>query len=260
MNRHVKSKPMIGLIGGSGFYEFPLLHKPEARAVATPFGDVIGITVGMLGDQPVAFLPRHGSAHRLPPHKINYRANIWAMRDVGVEKIIALNAVGGIDAACSPGTLIVPDQIIDYTYGREHTFADLLSPEVNHVDFTYPFDAHMRNAAKHVLSGSGLSWVGEGVYGCTQGPRLETAAEILKLKRDGCSVVGMTVMPEAVLARELRIPYVALCTAVNWAAGLDDSPISMAEILTVLDKSNGQLLQLLQALIPALTAGTHSAP
>lgn len=251
MNKKAQ-KPMVGVIGGSGFYELTFLQRADLRAVPTPFGDVIGLTTGVIGDQPIAFIPRHGSAHRLPPHKINYRANIWAMRDVGVEKIISLNAVGGIAENCPPNTLVVPDQIIDYTYGREHTFADLLTPDINHIDFTEPFDTVLRNALIKVLSGSGISWVGEGTYACMQGPRLETAAEIRKLKADGCTLVGMTAMPEAALARELNIPYAALCTVVNWAAGIDPQPITMAEISAVLERANGNVMQLLQALMPAL--------
>lgn len=243
---------VIAVIGGSGCYELPFLSDAETHRVETPFGDVFGLESGYLGAKKVLFLPRHGRSHRIPPHKINYRANIWALREQGADAIVSLNSVGGISDTCGPETLVVPDQIIDYTWGREHSFADLLDADINHIDFTHPFDGELRKAIFQALSGSGVDWVGTGTYGCMQGPRLESAAEVQKLKRDGCTLVGMTAMPEAALARELGLPYASICPVVNWAAGIGPGIISMHEMHSILVRLNGQLLQLLQALIPAL--------
>ncbi len=245
----MQKKCTIAIIGGSGFYELPILSNVTEKTVNTPFGDVFGIVAGEYHQCRVVFLPRHGHAHRLAPHKINYRANLWALRELRVDKIIALNAVGGIDDQCSPGVMVLPDQIIDYTYGREHTYADLLSEEFNHVDFAHPFDGSLRKTIEKVLTGSGIRWINGGTYGCTQGPRLETAAEVQRLKRDGCTLVGMTMMPEAGLARELDIAYASLCTVVNWGAGVGVEAITLKEISSVLERANGKLLQILQTAI-----------
>lgn len=242
----------LAIIGGSGFYEFPGLKNSETLAAVTPFGEVVDITVGKVGPCSIAFLPRHGSEHRLPPHKINYRANIWALKELGVKKIIGLNAVGGIAKDCAPKTIVVPDQIIDYTYGREHTYADLLSAEINHIDFTHPYSGAMREVIGDTLADTGIQWVDGGVYGCMQGPRLETSAEIKRLKKDGCTIVGMTSMPEAGLARELSMAYVSICTVVNWAAGIKNEAISMADIKHALEQSSSQLRQIIQVVTPAL--------
>jgi|TARA_B100000315_G_scaffold207909_1_gene202838 purine nucleoside phosphorylase len=164
----------------------------------------------------VLSLSRHGPGHRYTPHQINYRANVWALRELGAEGVIATFTVGGISAALTPGTLVLPDQVIDYTWGRAHTF-DL--PGERHVEFSDPFDEGLRRWLAAGAGHSGLEVVLGGTYGATQGPRLETAAEIDRLDGEGCSVVGMTAMPEAALARELDLPYVALCLVVNPAAG-----------------------------------------
>lgn len=243
---------LTAVIGGSGCYELPFMDAPESLAISTPFGEASGIVKGQFAGGELVFIPRHGASHHIPPHKINYRANIWALRELNVSAILALNAVGGIAAECAPASIVVPDQIIDYTYGREHTFADVLNDDINHVDFSYPFDEALRGRILSCLAKTDIRWVGEGVYACMQGPRLETAAEVKKLARDGCTIVGMTAMPEAALARELGIVYASLCTVVNWAAGVQSEPISMTEIQAVLTHSNNQLLMLLQALLPSL--------
>lgn len=241
----------VAVIGGSGFYELPDLERVEELSVQTPFDEVVALQVGYIAQRRVAFIARHGALHKVPPHKINYRANIWALNSVGVREIFALNAVGGISAAMGPGTTVLPSQIIDYTYGREHTFATILSDEINHVDFSEPFSWRLGEVLRTAWQEAGVPFVDGGVLGCTQGPRLETAAEIRRLQRDGCDLVGMTTMPEAALARELGIEYAAICTVVNWAAGVHSQPITLAEIHGVLVEAQPVLRQSLVAALAA---------
>lgn len=213
------TKGKVALIGGSGLTALAGLEVVEERWIETPYGaPSANIRCGRLAGVELYFLPRHGDDHHLPPHLINYRANMWALRSLGIEAVAAVAAVGGIDPSMIPGRLAVPDQIIDYTWGREHTYAEASS--VSHVDFTEPFDGALRG---HLLSAAvraGIDVIDGGTYGATQGPRLETAAEVQRLRRDGCHMVGMTAMPEAALARELGLAYASLTACVNWAAGL----------------------------------------
>jgi 5'-methylthioinosine phosphorylase len=258
---------LLAIIGGSGLSKLDILQEPESKAVATPYSetDVI-ILIGRIANQAVAFLPRHGSAHILPPHRINYRANIWALREIGVTDIVSINAVGGINPQMAPGLLAIPDQIIDYTYDRAHTFHDEHLTEVIHIDFTNPFSKKLRHMLilaveedeeDAVDTQEGLP-ITEGVYGCTQGPRLESAAEVAKLKRDGCDMVGMTGMPEAALARELGLEYASLALSVNRAAGLDDKPITMAAINKTLVVGIKEIKRLLPIFIDLYSAGEKS--
>lgn len=246
------SESKIAVIGGSGFYEFPDLVSVKATTVATPFGEVTGLHAGLVAHRRVVFIARHGAGHKVPPHNINYRANLWALKSMGVRHVLALNAVGGITPMMEPGVLVLPDQIIDYTYGREHTFASVLNDEINHIDFTEPFSAGLRKTLKAALNEAGIIHVDQGVLGCTQGPRLETAAEVARLRRDGCDLVGMTSMPEAALARELGLEYASLCTVVNWGAGISSEPITLAEIESVLDNATPVLRKALNAAIRLL--------
>lgn len=236
----MSSAVTVAVIGGSGFYELPDLNDLKVTPVQTPFGEVT-LQVGAVGQKRVAFIARHGEDHKVPPHKINYRANLWALNSLGVKEVFALNAVGGIGAVMAPGTTVLPSQIIDYTYGREHTFATFLSDEINHIDFSEPFSWRLSEALKAAWCASGMAFIEGGVLGCTQGPRLETAAEVRRLQRDGCDIVGMTTMPEAALARELGMEYVAICTVVNWAAGIQAQPITLAEIHGILDTARPML-------------------
>lgn len=247
-----RGQASVAVIGGSGFYEFADLTGAKDMEIPTPFGKVEGVQIGEVDNKRVAFLSRHGTGHRFPPHKINYRANIWALHHLGVRRIFSLNAVGGIHSDMQPGSLVVPDQLIDYTFGREHTFAALLSEEVNHIDFTQPFSETLRSILLDVLNASGVVWSANGVYGCTQGPRLETAAEVRRLARDGCDVVGMTAMPEAALARELNMEYASLCPVVNWAAGIKPEAITLAEIHQILSSLNPVIRQLLTIAVQRL--------
>lgn len=226
---------MLAIIGGSGLNQFPELEIINEKKIATPYGDCSALlTIAKLNNCRLVFLPRHGQGHKLPPHQINYRANMWALKDVGVTRVLAVNAVGGIDAAMEPGMFVVPHQIIDYTYGREQSYNFLTDGYINHIDFTHPYSQAMRQQLIASLLAANLPFQKQGVYACTQGPRLETAAEVLRLQRDGCDLVGMTAMPEAALARELGMEYVALCLVVNWAAGLSSDELSIDDIMQTL--------------------------
>jgi len=230
----------IGIIGGSGFYHLNLDvtpdDSPDYLALPTPFSEtVIRLSLEKLKGGHVYFLPRHGIQHTFPPHKINYRANLWALKEAGVKKIIAVNAVGGIGANLVPGSLVLPDQLIDYTWGREHSFFDGLNSLHDHVDFTSPYDDKLREVLISAATDLDMPIIKQACFACTQGPRLETAAEIQRLKRDGCDIVGMTGMPEAALARELNIAYASVALVVNPAAGLSHELITIEKIKSVLD-------------------------
>lgn len=215
---------MLGIIGGSGLTQLANLGVSHREVVRTPYGEPSGpLTFGRIGSQEVIFLARHGYGHTIPPHLVNYRANLHALETSGVTRIVSVASVGGIRRDLAPGVLVAPHQIIDYTWGREMTFQAGGDGPVIHVDFTDPYDAAMRSRLLEVASRVGEEVVDGAVYATTQGPRLETAAEITRLERDGADLVGMTGMPEAGLARELELPYAALCVVSNWAAGRADS-------------------------------------
>ncbi len=248
---------MLAIIGGSGLYKLDEVRQPVRLAVETPWGAPSDtLSRGVWGTREVLFIARHAQDHRVPPHRINYRANIWALREAGASEIVAVAAVGGIAPDCSPGVLVVPDQLIDYTSGREATFFDGAENKVAHVDFTEPYDAELRAALASSARRIGLPLIMGGVYGCTNGPRLETAAEINRMGRDGCTLVGMTGMPEAVLARELGLPYACLAVVANAAAGLASSSesVSMDAIMTTLTRSMNDVRRLLAELCEAATA------
>ncbi len=220
----------LALIGGSGLLSLPELREIERFTLDTPWGPPSD-AIARLGDGSgeVLFLARHGAGHRIAPHAINYRANIWALRELGAREVISVNTVGGIHPRMKPGQLVVPDQLVDYTWGRAHSYETAPDGGVLHVDFTQPFSEPLRQRLVAALEAQGQDCQRRGTYGCTQGPRLETAAEVARLRRDGCDLVGMTVMPEAALARELDLEYAAVCGVVNWAAGLGPG-IDMQEI------------------------------
>jgi 5'-deoxy-5'-methylthioadenosine phosphorylase len=211
---------MLGIIGGTGLAMLEGLSIERSEPVTTPWGDASApLLHGRFAGRPAVFLARHGSGHTIAPHAVNYRANIWALRESGVARIIAVNAVGGIGAAFAPGTLAVPDQIIDYSWGRVHSFYDEPGEALQHVDFTEPYSRALRQVLLAAAARANLPVRDGGVYAVTQGPRLETAAEIDRLARDGCDIVGMTGMPEAGLARELGLEYACCAVVVNRAAG-----------------------------------------
>ncbi|MFT5115293.1 MAG: 5'-methylthioinosine phosphorylase [Parasphingorhabdus sp.] len=228
---------MIGLIGGSGAGQFNELEHAKSLKIETPYGTPSAdILEGILYGQPVCFLSRHGPGHKIPPHKVNYRANIWALNQAGAKRLVALNAVGSISAGMKPTDLAMPDQIIDYTWGREHSFFDGGENGVDHVDFSVPYDNQIRRNLVEAARQVEVTCHSPCVYGATQGPRLESAAEIVRMERDGSDVVGMTGMPEAGLAREIGLPYASICIVANLAAGKADGALSIDEIFKQLEQ------------------------
>lgn len=237
----------LGIIGGTGALD--LFEVTAQESVTTPYGKPSTALARIdLGQQPAWFIARHGRPHRIPPHRINYRANIDALRRCGVERIVAVNAVGGIDPRQSPGSLVLPDQLIDYTWGRQHTFSDDDLTPLAHAEFARPFQGTTRQALLAASAASGVELVDGGCLGVTQGPRLETAAEVKRLDRDGCTMVGMTSMPEAGLAREAGLDYASVCVIANPGAGLEDEPIDMDEIGRVLSAAMQRVVGLLAGL------------
>jgi len=221
----------FAIIGGTGLSRMDNLEIKKTEVVQTPYGEPSApLAYGELCGSPLLFLPRHGSSHTLPPHKINYRANIWALKDAGVTHVLAVAAVGGIPSHYVPQTLVVPDQIIDYTYGREHTFFEESLNEVTHIEFTQPYCEELRKKIISTCDNLNYSIESPATYAATQGPRLETAAEINRLENDGCHIVGMTGMPEAALAKELDICYATLAVVANLAAGRSEEEITMEAI------------------------------
>ena len=224
---------MLGIIGGSGLTKLPNLSINGEKTLRTPYGEASSpLSLGKFAGREVVFLARHGAAHTIPPHRINYRANVWALHSAGVAEIAAVFSVGGIDAALGPGVIAVPDQLVDFTNGRAHTFFDGDDGNVVHVDFTWPYTRSVRSALLAAAKNAGIPAIDGGVYGAVNGPRLETKAEIDFLDQAGATMVGMTGMPEAGLARELDIAYAALAVSVNFAAGRGESAeqISLEQI------------------------------
>ena len=233
---------MIAVIGGSGLTQLANLEITHRKIVRTPFGETSGpLTYGHIGSQEVVFLARHGYGHTLAPHEINYRANLWSIQAQGVTRVISVCTVGGIAPTLGAGTIVLPDQIIDYTWGRPSTFFEGAQQPVTHIDFTYPYDEETRAMALAAAREAGIPLVDGGTYAAMQGPRLETKAEIDRLERDGATMVGMTGMPEAALARELGLKYAALAVVVNPAAGRGASPrtVSLDDISRVIDETMG---------------------
>lgn len=252
----------LAIIGGTGLTEFPELDvtathadlttdlgAPSSPIIEAKFSTEAIKTSPLLAGIRLLFLARHGHPHAVPPHKINYRANVLALKELGTDQVLAVNAVGGIHEKSIAGHINVPHQIIDYTWGRESTYFDGEYQPLDHIDFSHPYDEAMRQNLVKALQGLNLScgFSAFGTYAATQGPRLETAAEISRLERDGCDVVGMTGMPEAVLARELHLPYASLCLTVNPAAGKSDELITMDDIRAVLSNGMGEIKQCIEA-------------
>jgi len=247
---------MLGIIGGTGLTQLANLQITRRQLIRTPYGEPSGpLTFGEIGGKELIFLPRHGNGHTIPPHNINYRANIWALHSAGVQDIVAVATVGGIHAELGPGAIALPDQIVDYTYGRKNTYfdgenKDYIQP-VKHIDFTEPYCSRLRALCLKAAEGVGESLHDGGVYAVVQGPRLETAAEINRLERDGAAMVGMTGMPEAALARELEISYAAICPVANHAAGRGSSlhGISYEEIGTVLNETMQRVRNMIEKVV-----------
>lgn len=256
----------LAIIGGTGLDALGVLQVDKREIISTPFGEPSGpVTRGSLFGQEVLFLPRHGYSHHLPPHQVNYRANLWALREAGADAVLAIAAVGGIRADMGPGRLVIPDQIIDYTWGRPSTFfehtsenflgnssgngSDHSDVQVKHIDFTEPYCEALREKLFKAAIAANIKLIDDGTYAATQGPRLETAAEIERLERDGCDLVGMTGMPEAALARELDLCYACCAVVANWAAGKSEGAITMDDIEANLKDGMKKLSELLESLV-----------
>lgn len=231
---------MLAVIGGSGLTRLASLERIRHAQVGTPYGEPsAALAFGEIAGHAVVFLARHGEGHTLAPHEVNYRANVWALKEAGATDIVSVATVGGIAERAAPGTLMVPDQIIDYTWGRAATYFQGPGVPVRHVDFTEPYSGPLRAKLLAAARACGEPVLDGGVYATTQGPRLETAAEIDRLARDGADIVGMTAMPEAALARELELAYAAIAVVANHAAGRGESrrQISLDAIVAVLDQA-----------------------
>ena len=244
---------LVAIIGGSGLTKLQNLEITRREVLRTPFGEPSApLVFGHLGGQQTVFLARHGHGHTIPPHEVNYRANIWALKEVGASHVIAVNAVGGITPAMVSGGLVFPDQIIDYTYGRNHTFFGNEQKAVTHVDFTFPYCEELRQSLIAAASRARLPISPKGTYAATQGPRFETIAEIRRLERDGADIVGMTGMPETSLARELSLCYACIAVVANPAAGKAAGTISLKEIERTLESGMAKVRSLLEQVLPAL--------
>lgn len=243
----------LAIIGGTGLTSLKDLEIIRREVMHTPYGEPSApLVFGQMAGKEVMFLPRHGAGHTIPPHKINYRANLWALKESGAEQVIAVNAVGGIRADMTPGRLVIPDQIVDFTWSRINTYFEEGLTQVTHIDFTEPYCETLRQALLAAGADVGLEVIAGGTYAATQGPRLETAAEIDKLERDGCHLVGMTGMPEAALARELELCYACVAVVANMAAGRGDEAITMEMIERHLSSGMADVRRLLEHCVPQL--------
>src|SRR4249920_470178 len=243
---------LLGIIGGTGLTQLSNLEITRRQIVRTPYGDASGaLTFGKLNGREVVFLARHGYGHTIPPHEVNYRANVWALREEGATEVVSVASVGGIRADLGPGALVVPHQIIDYTWGRRSTFFEGGDVPVTHVDFTAPYAQALRQKILSAARACGEPVLDGAVYAATQGPRLETAAEIDRLEREGADIVGMTGMPEAGLAREIDLHYAAIAVVVNHAAGRGDSArgIQVQRIEKILDQTMGRVRKIMDSLV-----------
>lgn len=242
----------FAIIGGTGLATLQELEITRREVVYTPYGEPSGpFTHGRLFGTEAVFLARHGHGHTIPPHKVNYRANIWALKEIGVKRILAVAAVGGIRSDMAPGKIAFPHQLIDYTHGRDHTFFETDQAQVTHIDFTDPYSESVRGKLIEAARAADVDAVENGCYGAAQGPRLETRAEIDRMERDGCDVVGMTGMPEAALAREAELPYACCAVVANWAAGRGPTDIHEG-LEDNLREGMTRVSRLLEALLPRI--------
>jgi 5'-methylthioinosine phosphorylase len=242
---------LLAIIGGSGLSQLGNLEVKQRKVSRTPYGEPSGaLTFGRIADCDVVFLARHGYGHTIAPHEVNYRANLWALKDAGAGEVVSVVSVGGIRNDTWPGTLLLPHQIIDYTWGRASTFFEGAGVPVNHIDFTQPYSPRLRERLLEAAARCGETLADGGVYAATQGPRLESAAEVSRLERDGADIVGMTGMPEASLARELGLEYAAIAVVANYAAGKGDSAraIPLDKIGAVLDQAMGRVRRIIGVL------------
>ncbi|HET6593607.1 MAG TPA: S-methyl-5'-thioinosine phosphorylase [Xanthomonadales bacterium] len=248
----------LALVGGTGLNE--LGGAAGEIELETPYG-LPSAPIRVVAEAPVRilFLPRHGQPHRFPPHRVNYRANLWALREAGARRLLSVYAVGGLHEPYAPGVLAAPDQLIDYTWGREHTFSDSGEVPLVHVDFTHPYEGPLRRSLLAAAQNSGTELVDGGCIGVFQGPRLESAAEIGRARRDGCDLAGMTALPEAALARELGLDHAGLAVVSNWAAGVGADLLSEDDIAATLLEPMQRVRRIIAVLLEQLAAGGGSA-
>ncbi|HUG78177.1 MAG TPA: S-methyl-5'-thioinosine phosphorylase [Burkholderiales bacterium] len=242
---------MLAIIGGSGLSKLGSMAETRRAVSRTPYGEPSGpLAFGRVRSREVMFLARHGYGHTIAPHEVNYRANLWALKDAGADTVVSVASVGGIRSDIAPGALLLPDQVIDYTWGRGSTFFEGAGAPVNHIDFTEPYSRPLREQLLRAAAACGEALFDGGVYAATQGPRLETAAEINRLERDGADVVGMTGMPEAALAREISLEYAAIAVVANYAAGRGDSrrAVPLDKIGEVLEQAMGRVRRIIEKL------------
>lgn len=242
---------VLAIIGGSGLSQLGNMEVTRRRVARTPYGEPSGpLTFGRIRARDVVFLARHGYGHTIAPHEVNYRANLWALKDAGAEAVISVASVGAIRADIAPGALVLPHQIIDYTWGRRSTYFEGAGAPVTHIDFTEPYSQAVRERLVRAAASSGEAVLERAVYAATQGPRLETAAEINRLEGDGADLVGMTGMPEAVLAREISLEYAAIAVVANYAAGRADSEraVPLDRIGAVLEEAMGRVRRIIEKL------------
>jgi 5'-deoxy-5'-methylthioadenosine phosphorylase len=243
---------MLAIIGGTGLTQLANLEITHRQVIRTPYGEPSGaLLFGKIKNEEVIFLARHGYGHTIAPHDVNYRANMWALHSRGVKDVVSVASVGGIHPELTPGRIVIPDQIIDYTHGRKNTYREGNETPVVHMDFTEPYCEEMRQLCIRAAAASGENYVAGGVYACCQGPRLETKAEVDRLDRDGATMVGMTGMPEAVLARELGLCYAHVGVVANYAAGRGSSEhaIQYDAIEAVLKQAMGRVRTILEHLV-----------
>jgi 5'-methylthioadenosine phosphorylase len=241
---------MLAIIGGSGLTQLANLEVTQRKVARTPYGEASGaLTFGRICGRDVIFLARHGYGHTIPPHEVNYRANLWALKDAGADAVVSVASVGAIRKDLAPGSLVIPHLMIDYTWGRRSTFVEGASAPVNHIDFTEPFSRPLRRLLLEAAAAAKEKVFDGGVYAATQGPRLETAAEIDRLERDGADLVGMTGMPEAVLAREVSLEYATVAAVANYAAGRGDSAhaIPLDKIGAILEQAMGRVRRVIES-------------
>jgi len=240
---------MLAIMGGSGLTQLANLEVTQRKVARTPYGEPSGpLTFGRVAKRDVIFLARHGYGHTIAPHEVNYRANLWALKDAGADKVVSVASVGSIRKDLAPGNLVIPHQIIDYTWGRRSTFFEGAGAPVNHIDFTEPFSLPLRKTLLKAAAECKQKVFDGAVYAATQGPRLETAAEIDRLERDGADLVGMTGMPEAVLAREVSLEYATIAVVANYAAGRGDSAraIPLDKIGVILEEALGRVRRIIE--------------
>lgn len=243
----------LAILGGTGLTSLHNMEIVRREVVHTPYGEPSGaLTYGNLCGNEVVFLARHGYGHTIPPHMVNYRANLWALKNAGIKQIISICAVGGIHSDIGPQSLVIPDQVVDYTWSRHHTFFEKDLTHVTHIDFTEPYCEEMRTALVAGAASAGIDILQGGTYGATQGPRLESAAEINRMERDGCDMVGMSGMPEVALAKELGLCYAACAVCANRAAGRGDGLIDIGKIETTLEESMTKVRRLLEHTISSV--------